>query len=143
VGPFLTDIEVARLLEMPVRGVDKLDLHRCDDGYHIDAVTNFCATHGLPTFDRPTIVGLRGLDSPAADDVRWHDLLEEALLNTDRYTRVLVYAEASLTRSTCRRLFIARPDHLRLIAVGRRWPHLCHASAASWDEALTYSREFL
>lgn len=136
-GPFLTPVELARVLKMPVRSIEKLEIHKCGDRYHVDVVNEFCSKHNLPMLKPPKILGVRGLSGFDDNRVRWHSNIEEALIDVDVYTRVLIYSD-EIGFETRQRVWSAshKFNQLRIVLVGTKNSNDCHIRVECWDDAV-------
>jgi len=127
---YLTDIEAARLLRMPVAALSRSEIHRCEDGYHIDTLKEFCAKNGIPLLNRGFILGLSNEDSPEDDRVLWKEDLFDLLWSANQYCKAII----TPTEVPGLWDFIKRQGSTRLILIGES--PSCHISANSWSKAI-------
>lgn len=124
---FLTDVEAARYLGLPVDIFRKMEVHQCPAGYNHDMLADFAANHGLPIGEPYNIITV----GYGEHDERIHTTknLEEALILRDKYTRALILPEPN--ENVWESL---KYTGTRLVLVGCEGS--CHVSTPNWDAAL-------
>ncbi len=128
---FLTDIEAARALAVPVSILRTMEVHRCPQGYHIDTIKSFCASNGLPVGDWYNVLAIKTEAAPTNHEgVEWFDNLTSLLWRVDPFTKAIILP----TESPDLWEFIKEKSSTKLIVIGDS--ECCHLSINSWIKAI-------
>lgn len=138
-GRFLSAQELSRMVGIPPNKIEKeFDIHKCPGGYHEDVVREWCAIHGLPVGGPYNAIGIGESDDERVD---WYDSIFDALLNANKFTRVLILPEFEYIDDVWE--LAMRYKNIRIVVYGCNDDSevKAHLKTSSMEDAIKLSEE--
>lgn len=132
---FLSDVEAAQMLKIPVSELSTMEIHKCPYGYSIDVLEEFISINNLPIQENIYHVIVIGEESHPEENLVWCNNIQEALFRANSRTRAII-SKTTFSKDV---YDLAITYGIKLLLIGEDQEEWCHLSCASLEDAVDRS----